>query len=197
LSACTIENGKPRIVQDIKKIKLAPSFDDIMDLIGKFNAAQSPTQSDEQDQVAYNNPPRMPQKSGQPAKPTSAMLIQKWAGEVKSDNVRTEAIQLMSALRRAAGAINSGTLVGNDLLEQVHAMCDSAMGSGSYPWNHVTDAELKKGKSSWWGNIKKLFGDFQNKKLLNDPNNYANALFHTAQALEDWIRSQASQPGKM
>ena len=99
-------------------------------------------------------------------------LVRQWTTEVNSLNRRTEQLQIASAFRQAAGAIDSGMFAGGDLFAQTKAMGALSLGGALGPW------------APWFDKVEQLSREFQRLKVLGTPANFSAANKSMARALE-------------
>ena len=116
-----------------------------------------------------------PQQAAASPKPTASdpsVLVRGWAAEVKSLNRRAEQLQIASAFRQAAGAIDSGMLSGGDLFGQTKLLCALSLGGAAGAW------------TPWFDKVEQLYREFDRLKVLSTPANFSAANKSVARALE-------------
>jgi hypothetical protein len=107
-----------------------------------------------------------------PAASDPAELVRQWTGEVSSPNRRREQLQVASAFRQAAGAIDSGMFAGGDLFAQTKTLAALSLGGAAGPW------------APWFDKVEGLYREFQRLKVLGTPANFSAANKSVARALE-------------
>jgi hypothetical protein len=120
--------------------------------------------------------PAAPTQTATAPEPTASSdptdLVRQWTSEVNSLNRRTEQLQIASAFRQAAGAIDSGMLAGGDLFAQTKTMSAFSLGGALGPW------------APWFDKVEQLYREFQRLKVLGTPANFSAANKSVARALE-------------
>ncbi len=101
-----------------------------------------------------------------------SILVRQWAAEVKSPNRRREQMQVASAFRQAAGAIDSGMASGGDLFAQTKSLCALSLGGALGAW------------TPWFDKVEQLYREFERLKVLGTAANYSAANKSVARALE-------------